>query len=75
MAYCKTVYKYSLNTFYKRINKKKYELQILEANIYYTNIILMQNIILITKVLVRSTKKKSLILSYLMKRLYEFIIQ
>ena len=42
-------------------NKKKYELQILKHNICYTNVIIMQNAILIAKIPVGSVKKKKLV--------------
>ena len=40
-AHSKTVYKYFLKAFYRNTNKKEYELQILEYNIRYTNVIAM----------------------------------
>lgn len=55
------MHKYFLKAFYKRTNKKKYESRILEYNIYHTNIITMQDTILIAKILVRSAKKKELV--------------
>lgn len=57
-VYNKTVYKYLFKTFYRKTNKKKYKLQILKYNIYYTNIIVMQNVILVAKIWVESAKKK-----------------
>lgn len=41
MAHHETVYKYLLKAFYKRINKKEYESQILQHNIRHTNILAM----------------------------------
>lgn len=35
--------------FYNKTNKKEYNLQILQYNIYYTNIILMKNINILKK--------------------------
>ena len=52
------MHKYLLKAFYGKTNKKKYESQILKYNIYYTNIIAMQDAILIAKVLVGNAKKK-----------------
>ncbi len=57
MVYGEITHKYVLKVFYRQTNKKKYELQILKHNIYYINIITLQNIILIAKVLDMSTKK------------------
>ena len=62
MAYSEVVHKYFLKAFYRRINKKKYESQILEHNIYHTNVIAIQNAILIAKVAVWSVKKKELVI-------------
>lgn len=66
MAYNNTAYQYFVKTFYRRINKKKYKLQNLKHNIYYNNIIVIQNIILMAKVLNESTRKNSLLLICLM---------
>ena len=60
-AHSKAAHKYLLKAFYRRTNKKKYELQILEHNIRHTNVITMQNVILIAKVPVGSIKKKELV--------------
>lgn len=60
--YNKAAHKYFLKVFYKQTNKKEYKLQILKHNIHNTNVITMQNIILIAKVLDDSTKKKLLII-------------
>lgn len=65
MVYSKIAYKYLFKVFYRKTNKKKYKLQILEHNIRYTNIIAMQNTIFIVKILVGSAKKKKLILDML----------
>lgn len=43
------VHKYLLKTFYYRINKKKYKLQIWQYNMQHTNIILMKIVILFEK--------------------------
>ncbi len=45
-TYSETVHKYLLKAFYNRINKKKYDLQIRQHNICYTNIIPMKNVII-----------------------------
>ena len=58
MTYSKVAYKYFFEAFYGGINKKEYELQILKYNIRYTNIIAMQNAILIAKILIDSIKKR-----------------
>ena len=55
------MHKYLFKVFYRKINKKEYKLQILEYNKYHINLIALQNIILIVKVLVKSAKKKKLI--------------
>lgn len=57
----KTVYNYLSKIIYKKINKKKYKLQILKHNICYINVITIQNAILITKILVKNAKKKFII--------------
>ncbi len=58
-AYSETIHKYLLKAFYRRTNKKEYKSQILEHNICLTNIIAMQDAILIVKVPVGSAKKKA----------------
>lgn len=73
MAYSKVIYKYLFKDFYRLTNKKKYKLQILEHNIYYINIIAMQNIILIAKSLISNTKK-SLLLIRLIQKLRKYIV-
>ena len=57
------MHKYLFKVFYKKTNKKKYKLQILEYNIHHTNVIAMQDAILIAKIPVRSDKKKELIVN------------
>lgn len=51
------MHKYYLKAFYEWTNKKKYDLQILQHNIRYINILIIQNIILLVKV-ERAKKKK-----------------
>lgn len=63
MIDCETAHKYLFKVFYGQTNKKKYELQILEYNIYYTNIITMQDAILIAKIPIGSTKKKEIVVN------------
>lgn len=58
MAYNKVTYKYFLKAFYGKINKKKYKAQILKYNIHHTNVIAIQNALLIAKVPITSIKKK-----------------
>lgn len=41
IAFNEIAYKYFLKAFYEKTNKKEYELQILEYNICYTNVIAM----------------------------------
>ena len=60
MAYCEVTHKYLLKALYRRTNKKEYELQILEHNIRHTNVIAMQNAILIAKLIIMSAKKNEL---------------
>lgn len=43
------VYKYFLKTFYNKINKKKYNLQIWQYNIWHTNIIAIKIVIILAK--------------------------
>lgn len=47
------MYKYFFKVFYNKINKKEYNLQIWQYNIYYTNIIIIKDVIILEK-----TKKK-----------------
>ena len=63
MAHNKIVHKYLLKAFYRRINNKKYKSQILKYNICHTNVIAIQDIILIAKVPIGSVKKKELIVN------------
>lgn len=72
MAYNKKAYKYPFKFFYTQTKKKKHKLQILKYNIYYTNIIAMQNTIFIDKVLVESTKKKKFLLTFVIQKLREY---
>ncbi len=46
MAHCEIAYKYFLKTYNRWTNKKEYKLQILNYNICYTNVITMQDAIL-----------------------------
>ena len=55
------VHKYPFKSFYKKNNKKKYKSQILKYNICYINVIVIQNAILIAKILVERNKKRSLL--------------
>ena len=64
-AYNEIAYKCLLKAFYGRTNKKKYELQILEHNIRHTNIIVMQDVILIAQVSFGNAKKKKLVVDTL----------
>ena len=57
MANSEVAYTYLLKAIHRRTNKKEYKLQILEHNIYLTNIIGIQNAILIAKISVSSVKK------------------
>ena len=66
MEYIEAVYKYLSKAFYGQTNKKEYELQILKHNIRYTNVIAKQAAIIMAKVLIKSAKKKRLLLTYLM---------
>ena len=58
-AHSEAAHKYLLKAFYGRTNKKEYESQILKHNIRHTNVIAMQDVIIIAKVLVRSVKKRA----------------
>ncbi len=58
MAHSEIAFKYLLKAFYRQSNKKEYESQILKHNICHTNIIVMQDAILMAKVLDGSTKRK-----------------
>lgn len=59
MTNSEKVYKYLFKAFYRKILKKKYKSQILKYNIGHTDVIAMQNAILMGKILVGSTKKKT----------------
>lgn len=58
-VYSKVAHKYLLKVFYRWTNKKEYKSQILEYNIYHTNVIAIQDAILIAKMLVGNIKKKA----------------
>ncbi len=60
-VHSEAVHKYFPQTFYGRTNKKEYELQILKHNIHYTNVIAMQDAILMAKVQDRSAERKQLV--------------
>lgn len=75
MAYSEAAYKYFYKAFYGKINKKKNELQIINYNIRYTNVIALQDTIIIAKILVKNAKKKSLLLICLMQRLCGYVVQ
>lgn len=57
IIYNETIYKYPLKAFYDRTNKKKYKREILQHYIYYTNIFIIQNAILIVKIIENIQKK------------------
>lgn len=57
IAYSKVAHKYIFRVFYKRTNKKEYELQIFIPNISHINVIAIENIILMIIVLDISDKK------------------
>lgn len=75
IRYNKTSYKYLLKIFYRRTHKKEYKSQILYHNIRYTNVIILQNTILNTKLLNGSTKKNSLLMIHLIQRSRRYTIQ
>ncbi len=60
-AHSEAAHKYLLKAFYGRTNKKEYESQILKHNICHTNVIAMQDAILMAKVLDESAKRKQLV--------------
>ena len=60
MAHSKAAHKYLLKAFYGQTNKE-HESQILKHNIRHTNVIAMKDVIIIAKVLIRSAKKKELV--------------
>ena len=45
-AYNKAAHKYLLRVFYNRMNKKEYNLQIWQYNVWHTNIIAMKDVII-----------------------------
>lgn len=47
------MHKYLFKVFYNRINKEKYNMQICQHNVYYKNVIIMKNIIIL-----KETKEK-----------------
>lgn len=49
-------------------------MQILKYNIRHINIIAMHNIIFIVKIAIENIKKKSLLLTHLMKKLCKYVI-
>lgn len=49
-------YKYFLQVFYNKINKKEYDLQIRQHNVHHTNIVAMKDVIILEK----SRKKEKL---------------
>lgn len=59
------VYRYIYKVFYGRINKMKYESQILNHNIWYINVNTIQNIIQMVKLLDGSDQKNNLLLTCL----------
>ncbi len=50
-------HKYLLKVFYNKTNKKEYELLIWQYNMWYTNKIIMKNIIILEKVRKKSCQK------------------
>lgn len=62
MTHSKVTYKYLPKTFYKGTNKKEYKSQIFIHNIGHTNVIAIQNAILMTKILDGNVKKKQLVI-------------
>ncbi len=60
-VHSEAAHKYLPKTFYGRTNKKEYESQILKYNIRHTNIIAIQDAMLIAKVLDGSAKRKQLV--------------
>ena len=58
-VYSETAYKYLLKVFYKRINKKQYESRILQYNIRHTNILAINDVIIVVK----KCRKKSLLVN------------
>ena len=66
-AHSEAAYKNLHQVFYGQTNKKEYKLQILKHNIYHTNVIAIQDTIIIPKVLNGSAKQISLLLTYLIR--------
>lgn len=48
-THCKIAHKYLLKAFYNITNKKKYNAQIRQNNIYYINIITIKDVIILEK--------------------------
>lgn len=61
MAHSEASYKYFLKFFHEWTNKNEYKSQILNHNICYTNVIAIQNTILIAQILIKSAKKKEIV--------------
>lgn len=59
IAHIKTAYKHRFESFYRQIHKKKYKSQILNLNIRHANVIAIQNIPIIAKILFGSIKKRA----------------
>ncbi len=74
-TYSEVAHKYLFKAFYEQTNKKKYESQMLKHNICHTNIIVMQNAILMVKVLDARAKKNSLLLTRPMQRSCRYVVQ
>ena len=47
--YSKAAHKYPSKSFYNKTNKKKYDTQSRQYNVYYTNIIAIKNVIISKK--------------------------
>ena len=62
ISYSEVAQEHLLKIFYRRTNKKEYEMQNLEHDICYTNVIVIQNVILIAKVPFGGVKKKELVI-------------
>ncbi len=60
-AHSEAAHKYLLKALYGRTNWKEYKSQILKYNIRHINVIAMQDVILIAKILVGSAKRKQLV--------------
>ena len=50
-TYSKAAYKYLFKAFYNNTNKKKYDVQIWQYNVRYTNVIAMKDVIISKKAL------------------------